>query len=203
MVRTAARSGSGLDERAVMIFQFADALDRAMCGGLCEVYDRHAPRATSFDYSGFPVLHWEDFRELPEASAMLRALLHDAQGKIAAALPDLAGVHPETVFLACLAPGGRHPRHADNCREEPDGSWVPNHTPQRDVSALYYLNDDFEGGEIVFEQHGLIVKPRAGLLVIFPSDRHHVHEVFPVVGGKRYSVQTWFTRQGSMALTGV
>ena len=203
MVRIITRIGPGIDERAAMIFQFSDALDRSTCRSLCEIYDRHAPHAEIFDYSGFPVLHWEDFRALPEASAMLRALLRHAQGQIADVLPDLAAVHPETVFLACLAPGGRHPRHADNCQEEPDGRWVPNHTPQRDVSALYYLNDDFDGGEIVFEQHGLIVRPRAGLLVIFPSDRHHVHEVFPVAGGKRYSVQTWFTRQASMALAGV
>jgi len=48
-----------------------------------------------------------------------------------------------------------------------------NRTPQRDVSAICYLNDEFDGGEICFEQAQLTVKPRRGLLLAFPSDAAH------------------------------
>jgi predicted 2-oxoglutarate/Fe(II)-dependent dioxygenase YbiX len=100
----------------------------------------------------------------------------------------------ETVLLSRLGPGGRHLRHADNCKEE-GGAWVPNHTPARVVSSILYLNSDFDGGEIVFEQHGpTIIKPRRGLLLLFPSDRHHVHEVRPVTAGYRYTAAIWFKR---------
>jgi len=37
------------------------------------------------------------------------------------------------------------------------GDWVPNHTPQRDASAIYYLNETFDGGEIVFDRERLAV----------------------------------------------
>jgi hypothetical protein len=54
---------------------------------------------------------------------------------------DLADLlYPETVLLAALGPGGYHSKHADNCRQNETGDWVPNHTPQRDASAIYYLN---------------------------------------------------------------
>jgi len=100
----------------------------------------------------------------------------------------------ETVLLARLGPGGRHRRHADNCRQNACGEWEPNHTTQRVVSAIHYLNDDLEGGEIVFEQHDLVIKPLQGLLLMFPSDQHHVHEVWPVRAGHRYTLAIWMVK---------
>jgi predicted 2-oxoglutarate/Fe(II)-dependent dioxygenase YbiX len=111
-------------------------------------------------------------------------------------------VYPETVILSALGPGGYHPRHADNCQQDASGRWVPDHTPQRVVTAIYYLNSDFDGGEIVFEREGLAIKPRAGVLLAFPSDRHHVHEVLPVRRGMRYTIPIWFTRRKKAALSG-
>ena len=84
--------------------------------------------------------------------------------------------------------------------ENEQGDWVANHTPQRDVSAIYYLNDTFEGGEIVFEQVPLMVKPRRGLLLVFPSNGAHLHEVLPVRSGVRYTMAIWFTKQQRYAL---
>jgi hypothetical protein len=61
-------------------------------------------------------------------------------------------LYPETVVLAAIGPGGHHSRHADNCRQNEQGECVANHTPQRHISAIYYLNEEFDGGEILFEQ---------------------------------------------------
>src|SRR6266481_2325689 len=109
-------------------------------------------------------------------------------------------LYPETVILAALGAGGHHSRHADNCRQNERGDWVANHTPQRDVTAIYYLNDTFEGGEIVFERAQLVVKPRRGLLLAFPSDGAHVHEVLPMRSGVRYTMPIWLTKQQRFAL---
>jgi hypothetical protein len=113
---------------------------------------------------------------------------------------DAAPLYPETVILAAMGAGGHHSRHADNCRQNEQGDWVANHTPHRDVSAIYYLNEEFDGGEIVFERQQLTVKPRRGLLLAFPSDAEHVHEVFPVRGGVRYTMPIWLTKQACFAL---
>jgi hypothetical protein len=43
-------------------------------------------------------------------------------------------LYPETVILAAIGAGGRHRRHADNCRQNEHGEWVDNHT--REIGKL-------------------------------------------------------------------
>jgi predicted 2-oxoglutarate/Fe(II)-dependent dioxygenase YbiX len=50
-------------------------------------------------------------------------------------------------------------------------------TLDRDLSVVYFLNDDFVGGELFFPVFDLLIKPQAGTLVCFPSDHHFVHGV--------------------------
>ena len=69
-------------------------------------------------------------------------------------------------------------------------------TLDRDLSVVYFLNDDFAGGELVFPALDLIVKPEAGTLVCFPSDHNYVHGVNPVTAGHRYSSVTWMRVKG-------
>jgi hypothetical protein len=64
------------------------------------------------------------------------------------------------------------------------------------MSVVYFLNDDFAGGELVFPELDLIVKPEAGTLVCFPSDHNYVHGVNPVTSGHRYTVVTWMRVKG-------
>src|SRR5438552_3916908 len=46
-----------------------------------------------------------------------------------------------------------------------------------------------------------VVKPRRGLLLAFPSDADHVHEILPVRSGARYTMAIWFTKQQRLALS--
>ena len=58
-------------------------------------------------------------------------------------------------------------------------------------SAILYLSDhdkDFSGGEIIFPQQDLSIKPEAGMLVFFTGDLDHLHKVSRVKSGERYSV---------------
>jgi predicted 2-oxoglutarate/Fe(II)-dependent dioxygenase YbiX len=185
-----------------MIIQIDDALGKDACRNFAKIYDSHAHRATQRDVTGHPVVHWFHIQNDPNANDALRRLVLDCLRLIYGSFRLSASLYPETVILATMGPGGRHPWHADNCQQNGQGDWIPNHTPQRDVSAIYYLNDDFEGGEIVFAQWGLWIKPRRGLLVAFPSDRSHAHEVVPVRTGFRYTVPIWFTHQEAFALPG-
>jgi hypothetical protein len=61
----------------------------------------------------------------------------------------------------------------------------------RKVSITYYLNDDYEGGEIVFPRFGISYKPRANEMLVFPSTFVYNHSVNPVISGTRYAVVTW------------
>jgi hypothetical protein len=183
-----------------MIFQIENAVNAKDCRCLMEMYDRYAQLSTEKDYTGHPVVSWSDFRNGAGARELFQLLIRKCLREIAGALEVAANLFPETVVLATMGPGGYHPRHADNCRQDESGNWEPNHTPCRTVSAIYYLNNDFDGGELVFEQHELTIKPHGGLLVFFPSDKHHVHEVRPVRSGHRYTAAIWFTNQQSCRL---
>lgn len=56
------------------------------------------------------------------------------------------------------------------------------------ISFVYYLNDDYEGGEIEFQDYiGKPYKPEAGDLVIFPSAPTYLHRVLPITSGTKYA----------------
>jgi predicted 2-oxoglutarate/Fe(II)-dependent dioxygenase YbiX len=59
----------------------------------------------------------------------------------------------------------------------------------RVVTFIVYLNDDFQGGQIVFPRVGTQYKPCRGDLLVFLSE--HIHRVETVMHGKRYCV-IWF-----------
>ena len=52
-----------------------------------------------------------------------------------------------------------------------------------------YLNNDFEGGELIYPDLGLSITPKLGSMVI--HDASLKHQVFPVVKGQRYSITTF------------
>jgi predicted 2-oxoglutarate/Fe(II)-dependent dioxygenase YbiX len=183
-----------------MIIQVPDAVGAEDCRRLMTMYDRHVHLATVKDQTGFPVVYWPQFRDASDAAEIVLRLLQECLCNIGSQLRSAEPLYPETVILAAMGAGGHHGRHADNCRQNEQGDWVANHTPHRDVSAIYYLNEEFDGGEIVFERQQLTVKPRRGLLLAFPSDAEHVHEVFPVRSGVRYTMPIWLTKQACFAL---
>ncbi len=59
------------------------------------------------------------------------------------------------------------------------------------ISAIIYLNDDYEGGEIEFPDHLTKVKPKAGTLMIFPSNYAYRHIAHNVTSGTKYAIVTW------------
>jgi hypothetical protein len=58
-------------------------------------------------------------------------------------------------------------------------------TLARQLSAITYLNDNFVGGETEFEC-GVIIKPKTGKTVIFPSTWCFPHRGRPVKEGTKY-----------------
>ena len=61
----------------------------------------------------------------------------------------------------------------------------------RVVSAICYLNDDYEGGELEFPHFGVKIKPQAGMLIVFPSNFAYAHIAHPVTDGTKYAIVTW------------
>ncbi len=61
----------------------------------------------------------------------------------------------------------------------------------RDISFLFYLNDQYGGGELEFYDLGLTIKPKKGMMIAFPSYKDFAHKVHPVTWGHRYTLVSW------------
>jgi predicted 2-oxoglutarate/Fe(II)-dependent dioxygenase YbiX len=61
----------------------------------------------------------------------------------------------------------------------------------RVISAICYLNDDYEGGELEFVNFGVKIKPERGTLILFPSNFAYRHIAHPVNKGSKYALVTW------------
>ena len=104
----------------------------------------------------------------------------------------------EVPQLLCYDVGGHYQPHIDG-----EGIWTAPYQTQlwiktvdRDLSMVLYLNNEFEGGDFVFPDLHIRVRPEPGLLVCFPSNRYYRHGVEPVTKGNRYSMVTWMTVKG-------
>jgi hypothetical protein len=94
--------------------------------------------------------------------------------------------------------GGHYSPHIDgrSIWVAPNGDKIWRKSTDRSLSAVLYINDDFEGGEFAFPDLHIQVKPKPGLLVCFPSDQNYLHSVLPVTQGTRYSIVTWMRIKG-------
>lgn len=61
----------------------------------------------------------------------------------------------------------------------------------RRISTVYYLNENYTGGEINFPRFDIILKPKANQMIVFPSTYVYNHSVSPVIEGERYAVVSW------------
>jgi predicted 2-oxoglutarate/Fe(II)-dependent dioxygenase YbiX len=94
--------------------------------------------------------------------------------------------------------GGHYKPHIDgeSIWMTPRGEKIWKKSTNRDLSIIYYLNNDFEGGDFIFPELKIRVRPEPGMMVCFPSNHHYSHGVEPVTKGKRYSIVSWATVKG-------
>jgi hypothetical protein len=92
-------------------------------------------------------------------------------------------------------PGGKYIAHSDN--EYWDMSarrWV--RSMDRDLSVLLYVNDDYEGGAVYFQNFDIRIKPSRGMLIAFPSDHRYLHAAESLISGSRFAVVCWSSIKG-------
>jgi predicted 2-oxoglutarate/Fe(II)-dependent dioxygenase YbiX len=91
--------------------------------------------------------------------------------------------------------GGFYLRHADSQNMNLETSaWSK--VIDRDLSMVIYLNDGYEGGELSFYRLNYQIRPRAGAVVLFPSDHRFLHQAEPVKKGVRYAIVSWASVKG-------
>jgi|DEB0MinimDraft_6_1074348.scaffolds.fasta_scaffold71897_2 Rps23 Pro-64 3,4-dihydroxylase Tpa1-like proline 4-hydroxylase len=81
--------------------------------------------------------------------------------------------------------GGHYKTHTDHCKNAP-----------RTLSIIYLLNNDYEGGELIFKlpdgkDEIFKIEKKPNRVVIWPSNFLYPHQVTPVTKGLRYSIVSW------------
>jgi len=96
-------------------------------------------------------------------------------------------VIPTGATIVKWLPGQYQHPHADKELHEGPDAGLPNDFPNYDLSSLFYLNEDYEGGELYFPNQGVQFKPKVGAAYFFPGDMHYIHGVTEIKSGIRFT----------------
>jgi len=124
-------------------------------------------------------------------------ILESIQQKTEEIIFDIWGdkIYRETEpWLAHAATGSYMKLHCD-------GTILPEKNAGTDFSSVYYINDDYEGGNFNMPMTGFNFKPKANSLLIW-SDvgiEDAAHEVLPVTSGDRFVSQGFFSKNKELA----
>lgn len=106
-----------------------------------------------------------------------------------AAISDTPADAGEALTILRYRPGQQFRMHSDALNSTRN---------QRVKTVLVYLNEEFEGGETVFPEHGLSIRPRTGDAIIFSNtlatghpDQRARHAGRPVTHGVKWLATRW------------
>ena len=68
------------------------------------------------------------------------------------------------------------------------------------IVCMYYINDNYDGGEIFFPDYDLKIKPKSNSIIMFPGNENYRHGVLEVLKGFRYTFGMRFVFTGSTFL---
>jgi len=101
--------------------------------------------------------------------------------------------NPTSPAMVRWLPGQLQMPHADKELHTGPDAGTPNDFPYYDLAGLFYINDDYEGGELYFPNQGIQFKPKAGAAYFFPGDKNYIHGVTEIKSGIRYTVPFFWT----------
>jgi 2OG-Fe(II) oxygenase superfamily len=91
-------------------------------------------------------------------------------------------------------PGAFAAHHSDNT--ELDGT--PNAWQDNKFVTIIYLNDNYDGGNLLFNAHGISISPSAGTVIAFDPGFTNLHGVSEVTNGVRYTILSSFDHVDSV-----
>lgn len=156
------------------------SIDRLIDGGFCHEIRSASARKDSSVYMSFVDLNARDGVE--EIAERLRGpALSQYISKFPILEETLIGMH-EIKAQRTPPGGGFH-----NWHYEHDQGWHGN----RVLTWIIYLNDDYEAGETEFLYQQVRVKPKKGMLAMFPCSFLHTHRGNPPHGKNKYIMTGW------------
>jgi predicted 2-oxoglutarate/Fe(II)-dependent dioxygenase YbiX len=135
----------------------------------------------------------------------IETLLRECVSQIINPFYDIEVSGSEIPQILSYSIGGHYKPHIDgeSIWVSPRGEKIWKKSTDRDISTVFFLNNNFEGGDFVFPDLKIRIRPEPGMMVCFPSNHHYMHGVEPVTRGKRYSIVTWSTIKGIPSMNDV
>ena len=91
-------------------------------------------------------------------------------------------------------PGAYARVHSDNTDEHgKSGAFTRSR-----YAGFLYLNDDFEGGDVIFREQGINIRPEPGSLLIFPSVKPYYHESTEITSGYKYMCPAFMFKRSKL-----
>ncbi len=98
--------------------------------------------------------------------------------------PQMESSKINQIDLLRYTAGGKYDVHTDHGTNSP-----------RHLSIIMNLNDEYEGGDLIFtdqkEKEIKRIKLTKGSIVFFPSNFMYPHSIQPITKGIRYSIVAW------------
>lgn len=126
--------------------------------------------------------------DAPEIATEVNQFLDVALNQYTTEYPSagMRAMYSQTVKVQRTPPkGGFHSWHAERGRD--------NSSNLREVVWMIYLNDTPEGeGTTEFIEQGMVLQPKKGTVVLFPSAWTHTHRGNPVYSHDKYIATGWY-----------
>ena len=92
----------------------------------------------------------------------------------------------KSYFYSHMKKGGKNSLHIDNYNEK----------YSKDYSVILYLTNSYSGGNLVFPEQDLTIKPEPGTLIAFIGTEDLKHEVQEVIDGDRVNIIFFLNEKG-------
>lgn len=137
--------------------------------------------------------YWKDRvatgRTLQEANPEIPKMIENLVNRLKPVIESFFKVEaqPTSPAMVRWLPGQYQLPHADKELHEGEHRGKPNDFPHYDLASLFYLNDDYVGGELYFPIQGITLKPKPRAAYFFPGDMNYIHGVTTIESGIRYT----------------
>ena len=190
-------AGKVLTDQGADIWLAEQWLDPVVCAHLVQVAEccefRSPPPGSSLagELRSNDVLVLDNHTALLESTnALLATALNHLRQQVAKHY-DTTFSHLELYAIERFRPGQAHKRHMDGLVLTNRYEELAQGVPARDVTAIAFLNDEFEGGDLLLPRQKVKVKPQTGGVVVFPARYTHPYQALPVLRGCKYTVTSW------------
>jgi hypothetical protein len=137
--------------------------------------------------------YWKDRvatgQTLEKANPEIPVIIQNLVNRLRPIIQDFFKVeaNPTSPAMVRWLPGQYQHPHADKELHEGEHRGKPNDFPYYDLASLFYINDDYVGGELYFPLQGITIKPKPRAAYFFPGDMNYVHGVTKIESGIRYT----------------